>query len=79
MIILRKNTVRGLTTAASVWAVSGIGLAVGVSLYGAALAATALVLLIQGVLRPPGTARLSPDRLYVESAPPACRGKPGGD
>jgi putative Mg2+ transporter-C (MgtC) family protein len=52
VIILRKNTVRGLTTAASVWAVAGIGLAVGIGLYFSAAFATAIVLVIQGVLRP---------------------------
>ena len=30
-IILRKNAIRGLTTAASVWAVAGIGLAAGLA------------------------------------------------
>lgn len=52
VIIFRKNTVRGLTTAASVWAVSGVGLAVGGGLYLAGVAGTAFLLLIQGGLRP---------------------------
>ncbi|MGH2347364.1 MAG: MgtC/SapB family protein [Chloroflexota bacterium] len=50
-IILRKNAVRGLTTAASVWAVAGLGLAVGGGLYGAAVAATVLLLVVLVVMR----------------------------
>jgi putative Mg2+ transporter-C (MgtC) family protein len=43
--ILRRNTeVHGLTTAASVWAVSAVGLAAGGGLYLAAVASTALIL-----------------------------------
>ena len=52
VIIFRKNTVRGLTTAASIWAVSGVGLAVGGGLYLAGAAGTAFLLLIQGGLSP---------------------------
>ncbi len=51
-IIFRKNAVRGLTTAASIWAVAGLGLAVGGGLYPAALAATILMLLVLVGLRP---------------------------
>lgn len=52
VIIFRKNTVRGLTTAASIWAVSGIGLAVGGGLYVAGTAGALFLLLIQAGLRP---------------------------
>ena len=52
VIIFRKNAVRGLTTAASVWAVSGLGLAAGGGLYAAAVLATAFILVIQVGLRP---------------------------
>ena len=44
-IILQKQIVRGLTTAAGIWATSGIGLAVGAGMYGIGVAATVLVLL----------------------------------
>ena len=44
-IILQKQIVRGLTTAAGVWATSGIGLAIGAGMYGVGIAATVLVLL----------------------------------
>ncbi|MFM0076718.1 MgtC/SapB family protein [Paraburkholderia sediminicola] len=43
-ILLRGEVVRGLTTAASVWAVAGIGLAAGGGLYVLALAATVIIL-----------------------------------
>lgn len=44
-IILQKQIVRGLTTAAGIWATSGIGLAVGAGMYAAGISATLLVLL----------------------------------
>lgn len=51
-IILRRNTVRGLTTAASVWAVAAIGLAIGGGLYVAGVATAALTLAVLAGLRP---------------------------
>ena len=44
-IILQKQIVRGLTTAAGIWATSGIGLAVGAGMYEIGIAATLLVLI----------------------------------
>lgn len=44
-IIFHHQIVRGLTTAASLWATAGIGLAVGAGMYWLALAATLLTLL----------------------------------
>ena len=43
-IIRFKASVRGLTTAASLWTVAGIGLAVGAGLYTASIATTMIVL-----------------------------------
>ncbi len=51
VIIFRDNTVRGLTTAATLWAVAGVGLAAGGGLYVAAVVATAFMLLIQAGLK----------------------------
>lgn len=51
-IIVRRSAVRGLTTAASIWVVAGIGLACGAGLFLAAAAATALGLGILGGLKP---------------------------
>ncbi len=45
-IIQMKGSVRGLTTAAGIWMVSAMGMAVGCGLYAVALAATALILFI---------------------------------
>lgn len=44
-ILRQQGNIRGLTTAASIWVVSGIGLAIGIGFYFPALLATALVLL----------------------------------
>lgn len=44
-IILQKQIVRGLTTAAGIWATAGIGLAIGAGMYAIGCVATVLVLL----------------------------------
>lgn len=41
-----KNNVRGLTTAASIWAVAGLGMALGEGVYFIAAAGTAAILLV---------------------------------
>lgn len=51
-ILLRGEVVRGLTTAASLWAVAAIGLAVGAGLFVAALTTTGIVLLILAGIKP---------------------------
>ncbi|SDV49652.1 MgtC/SapB family protein [Chitinasiproducens palmae] len=51
-ILLRGEVVRGLTTAASLWTVAGIGLAVGGGLYTAGIAATLIILAILAGLKP---------------------------
>jgi putative Mg2+ transporter-C (MgtC) family protein len=51
-ILLRGEVIRGLTTAASLWVVAGIGLAVGSGLYAAATAATFIILVILVGLKP---------------------------
>jgi putative Mg2+ transporter-C (MgtC) family protein len=51
-IIAHGSLVRGLTTAASVWSVAAIGLAVGGGMYWAALVATGLALILLIALRP---------------------------
>ena len=45
-IIQMKGSVRGLTTAAGIWMVATIGMAVGVGMYWVSVAATALILFI---------------------------------
>jgi putative Mg2+ transporter-C (MgtC) family protein len=51
-IVLRSKVVRGLTTAASLWTVAAVGLAVGGGLYVAAITATGLIVLILAGLKP---------------------------
>jgi putative Mg2+ transporter-C (MgtC) family protein len=51
-ILLRGEVVRGLTTAASLWTVAAIGLAVGGGLYVEAVAATILILIILAGIKP---------------------------
>ncbi|WP_109480606.1 MgtC/SapB family protein [Paraburkholderia sp. C35] len=51
-ILLRGEIVRGLTTAASLWSVAGVGLAVGGGMYTAAIGATAIMLIILAGVKP---------------------------
>jgi len=53
-IILRNEAVKGLTTAASLWAVAAVGLAVGGGRYVAAFAATVIILVILVGVKPLG-------------------------
>lgn len=51
-ILLRGEIVRGLTTAASLWSVAGIGLAVGGGMYTASVGATVIILAILAGVKP---------------------------
>jgi len=44
-IIVQRGSVRGLTTAASIWVAAGIGLVVGIDMYFVAILATVIVLI----------------------------------
>ena len=52
ILLLRQGTIRGLTTAAGLWTVAGIGLATGGGMYLAATATTLIALIILWVLHP---------------------------
>jgi len=52
ILFLKHEVVKGLTTAAGLWTVAGIGLAVGGGLYFAAIATTVLALIILVVIKP---------------------------
>ena len=70
-ILARGEVVRGLTTAASIWTVAGIGLAVGGGLYFAAVAATAVIVAILAGVKPleeAYRARNQSCRLSIEAA-----------
>jgi putative Mg2+ transporter-C (MgtC) family protein len=60
-IIFRREIVKGLTTAASIWAVAAVGLAVGGGMFLAAISATLLALALL-VLARPVKQRLFPNR-----------------
>ena len=51
-ILLRGEVVKGLTTAASLWAVAAVGLAAGAGMYVAGIAATGILLIILAGLKP---------------------------
>lgn len=53
IIIYRKDTLRGLTTAAGIWATAGIGMAFGSGMYFLGLAGTLILLIIQIILHLP--------------------------
>ncbi len=50
IIYFQRGVLKGLTTAAGIWAVSGIGMAIGAGMYIIGIAATVIVLLIQIIL-----------------------------
>lgn len=62
LILRRENVIRGLTTAAGVWTVAAIGLAVGGGMYAASAVATAVAWVILALLRPL-------ERRFFERAP----------
>lgn len=50
MIFVHKNTISGLTTAAGIWATSGIGMAIGGKMYLMGIFCTAIIVLFQNLL-----------------------------
>lgn len=50
MIFIHKNTVTGLTTAAGIWATSGVGMAIGAGMYVIGISTTAIIIFVQIVL-----------------------------
>lgn len=52
ILFLRQEVIRGLTTAAGLWTVAAVGLAVGGGMYYAASMATVIVLVILWLLKP---------------------------
>lgn len=52
LFVERDQIVRGLTTAASLWAVASVGLSAGSGLYVAAVLATAIIWIILALLKP---------------------------
>jgi putative Mg2+ transporter-C (MgtC) family protein len=52
ILFLRQEVIRGLTTAASLWTIAAVGLAVGGGLYVAAIATTICALIILALVKP---------------------------
>ncbi len=50
MIFVQKNTIKGLTTAAGIWATSGIGMAIGAGMYVMGVVSTAIIVFFQIIL-----------------------------
>lgn len=50
MIFVQKKTIKGLTTAAGIWATVGIGMAIGAGMYIIGILVTLLILFIQTIL-----------------------------
>ena len=53
MIVYKKHEVKGLTTAAGIWATAGVGMACGAELYILAIGATAILITVQCVFHLP--------------------------
>ena len=47
MIFVHKNSVKGLTTAAGIWATSGIGMAIGAGMYVLGIVTTLIIVMLQ--------------------------------
>ncbi len=47
MIFVQKHGIKGLTTAAGIWATSGIGMAIGAGMYAVGIATTAIIIFAQ--------------------------------
>lgn len=50
MILIQKDKITGLTTAAGIWATAGIGMAIGCGMYAIGIAASLLIIIVQFVL-----------------------------
>lgn len=50
IIMYRRDSLRGITTAAGIWATAGIGMAVGAGMYVIAVGSAALIILLQCLL-----------------------------
>ena len=50
MIFVHKNSIKGLTTAAGIWATSGIGMAIGAGMYFIGTVTTIMIVLLQIIL-----------------------------
>ena len=66
MIFFRRESLRGLTTAAGIWATAAIGMCVATGMYWLAVSATALIIVVQMLLHSRLIKRNSQHLLYVK-------------
>ncbi len=66
MILYRKHSIHGLTTAAGIWATAGIGMAIGCGLYIVAISATIVMMIVLLLLCLPINFLRTPDRPIVK-------------
>jgi putative Mg2+ transporter-C (MgtC) family protein len=71
------GTVRGLTTAASLWAVAGVGMAAGAGMYVLALASSVLVIVALEIFQ--RLERFAKRRLAIPSGDPPVRSRGDAD
>lgn len=50
MIFIHKNNISGLTTAAGIWATSGVGMAIGAGMYSVGIISTVIIIVAQIIL-----------------------------
>lgn len=50
MIFIHKNNITGLTTAAGIWATSGVGMAIGAGMYSVGISSTIIIIVAQVLL-----------------------------
>lgn len=55
VIFFKNDTIKGLTTAAGIWATSGVGLAIGAGMYSVGVISTLLIIIIHLILHHPLT------------------------
>lgn len=65
LFMQKEQVIRGLTTAAGLWAVAAVGLASGTGLYVAAISATGILWVILALLKPIERRYVKPRRLYT--------------
>lgn len=53
MIVYKRQAIQGLTTAAGIWTTAGVGMAVGAGMYGLAVGATVIIIIMQCVMHLP--------------------------
>ncbi len=64
-IFMKRHSVTGLTTAAGIWATSGIGLAIGAGMYTLGIVSTVLILIVQSFSHSDWLTRIVPSTKVI--------------